>query len=123
MGPDDGVLRKAIDGALRDMLAARISIPPEAETDITAALLSVLGLTAGPTSEPGPGGGEPEEETPRPGGGEPGAMDHCQAKKTENEAEPSKMLILRQLRRLRGAQSLPALLLVKPRPLGGPRRP
>jgi hypothetical protein len=61
VGPDDAALRRAIDDAMREMLVERVSIPPEAETDVTAALTAMLGLTPDTTSEsppPAPGGGE-----------------------------------------------------------------
>jgi hypothetical protein len=64
VGPDDAALRTAIDDAMREMLVERVAIPPEAETDVTAALTAILGLTPDTTSEPAP---------PAPSAGEGGA--------------------------------------------------
>jgi hypothetical protein len=64
LGPDDAVLRRAIDEAMREMLVERVSIPPEAQTDVTAALSAMLGLTQDTTDEPAP---------PAPAGDEGGA--------------------------------------------------
>ena len=71
-GPDGAVVRTAIDSAMSDMLATRKDIPPQSETDLTAALLAMLGLApdtpieSGPTGpgESGPGGGEPPPPMP-----------------------------------------------------------
>jgi DNA helicase HerA-like ATPase len=67
LGPDDAALRTAIDDAMRNLLAPRITISPASETDLTGALLALLGLTPDTTSEPepeGPAGGEPGETPP-----------------------------------------------------------
>lgn len=54
IGPDDRALRRAIDEAMRAMFMDRASVRPATETDITAALSAMLGLTADTTEEPGP---------------------------------------------------------------------
>ena len=54
LGPDDAVVRTNIDDAVREMLGAKRSMPPEAETDLTAALLAMLDLTPNTPSEPSP---------------------------------------------------------------------
>lgn len=70
-GPDDAALRTEIDTAMRALLADQAAIPPEGETDITPALLEMLGLGTGPTSGPGQGGGDQggTPPLPQPGGG------------------------------------------------------
>ena len=52
LGPDDAAMRTAIDDAMGEMLRAQKCIPAEADTDLTAALLAMLGLTVNTTSEP-----------------------------------------------------------------------
>lgn len=90
-GPDDAIVRTAVDSAMSDMLATRKEIPPQAETDLTAALLAMLGLRSDTTSvsgstetgEGGPGGSEVPPPVPNTGhpaaipaqGAVPGAAD------------------------------------------------
>lgn len=75
IGPDDVALRRAIDEAMRAMFMERASIPPAAETDVTAALSAMLGLTPDTTSEPAPPapGGDEGGTPPVAGPGEDGA--------------------------------------------------
>jgi hypothetical protein len=75
IGPDDTALRRAIDEAMRAMFVERASIPPAAETDVTAALSAMLGLTLDTTSEPAPPapGGDEGGSPPDTGPGENGA--------------------------------------------------
>ena len=54
LGPDDAAVRTAIDDSMREMLGPKKSMPAEAETDLTAALLAMLDLTPDTTSEPAP---------------------------------------------------------------------
>ncbi|WP_456780007.1 hypothetical protein [Bradyrhizobium sp. USDA 3315] len=68
-GPDDAALRIEIDAAMRALLAQRATIPPAAETDITPALLAMLGLGTGRTSGPGQDGGNEGGTPPLPGPG------------------------------------------------------
>ena len=76
IGPDDTALRRAIDEAMRAMFVERASIPLAAETDVTAALSAMLGLTPDATSEPAPpapGGDEGGTTPPETGPAEHGA--------------------------------------------------
>jgi len=52
LGPDDATVRTAIDDAMGEILGAKKSIPAAADTDLTAALLTMLGLTVETASEP-----------------------------------------------------------------------
>lgn len=75
IGPDDRALRSAIDEAMRAMFVERTSIPPAADTDVTAALSAMLGLTPDTTSGPAPPatGGDEGGTPPETGPGEGGA--------------------------------------------------
>lgn len=66
LGPDDALLRTSIDDAISAMLAVRKELPADVDTDLSAALLAMLGLTPGTSGGPGPTGGAGSE----PGGTE-----------------------------------------------------